>query len=115
MDFNTLYVDFIKENNGLIQLLTSELDAALRELKESKRRVTELEEQLFANSQTCGSFITRKSFRTFVLVSTNRVETDLEWRHFLETFVYDEKAVKEKIYKWIEQYIIDATKIVMKV
>ena len=115
MDFNTLYVDFIKENNGLIQLLTKELDAALRELKEIKARVSELEEQIQATSQTCGSFINRRTFRTFVLVSINRVETDLEWRHFLETFVYDEKSVKEKIYKWIEQYIIDATKIVMKV
>jgi len=89
----------------IINALLGEIQWLKAELAQTNKKMGELEGKLALYQETGSSNISRMMFRRYVLASTDRQETDEEWRKFIETFENDNTTTTNNIYKWIDKNI----------
>jgi hypothetical protein len=89
----------------IINALLAEIQGVKAELAQTNKKMSELEGKLALYQETGSSNISRMMFRRYVLASTDRQETDEEWRKFIETFENDNTTTTNNIYKWIDKNI----------
>lgn len=89
----------------IMNSLLAEIQDVKAELAKTNKKMGELEGKLALYQETGSSNISRMMFRRYVLTSTDRQETDEEWRKFIETFENDNTTTTNNIYKWIDKNI----------
>lgn len=90
----------------IINSLLADIQGLKAELAKANNKMGELEGKLALYQETGSSNISRMMFRRYVLASTDRQETDEEWRKFIETFDNDNTTTTNNIYKWIDKNIL---------
>ena len=97
--------EIVDSHFEIINALLAEIQGVKAELAQTNKKMSELEGKLALYQETGSSNISRMMFRRYVLASTDRQETDEEWRKFIETFENDNTTTTNNIYKWIDKNI----------
>lgn len=98
--------EIVDSHFEIINTLLAEIQGLKAELAKTNNKMGELEGKLALYQETGSSNISRMIFRRYVLASTDRQETDEEWRKFIETFDNDNTTTTNNIYKWIDKNIL---------